>query len=227
MWSGGANQLDFTTNGVNRLSISSAGALSISGQVVAAVGAVGTPSYSFTGSLTTGMWSGAANQLDFSTNGVDRISISSAGLVNMTGGLNVSGAAFSSRGITDNATATALSLDSGGNVNIPNGTGSLSPVYAGIPQNAQFGATYQLVLSDANKQVYQNAGGTHTYTIPANSSVAFPIGTAITITNGVGAGNLTLNITTDTLNWLPTGATNSRTIARSKQATLLKVGATI
>jgi hypothetical protein len=116
-------------------------------------------------------------------------------------------------------------IDASGNVIVPNGSG-LSPVYAGIPQNLQVGATYQFVLADANKHVAQGAAGTHTYTIPANGTVAFPIGTAITIINEVGAGNLTLQITTDSLTWLPSGGTGTRTIAAGGMATILKITST-
>jgi hypothetical protein len=95
-------------------------------------------------------------------------------------------------------------------------------VYPNIPQNAQTG-NYTFVLSDANKHIFINTGGTHTFTIPANSSVAFPIGTAITIINGGGSGNLTLAVTSDSLNWYPSAATGSRTLAPNSSATILKV----
>lgn len=123
--------------------------------------------------------------------------------------------------------ATSVLLDTSGNVNVPNGAGTLSPVYAGIPQNLQVGATYTAVLTDANKHIAQGAGGTHTYTIPANASVPYPIGTAITIINSVGVGNLTLNITSDTLTWCPSGATGTRTLAAGAVVTLLKIAATV
>jgi hypothetical protein len=101
------------------------------------------------------------------------------------------------------------------------------PVYSGIPQNLQ-NTNYTFVLSDANKHIFQNAGGTHTYTIPANASVAFPIGTAITIVQGVGGSALTLAITSDTLNWLPSGVTGTRTLGGAgSSATILKVAATV
>lgn len=61
---------------------------------------------------------------------------------------------------------------------------------------------------------------------PDRASVAYPIGTAITICNDSSAGVLTLAITTDTLVWLPTGTTGSRTLAADGQATILKVTAT-
>jgi hypothetical protein len=98
-----------------------------------------------------------------------------------------------------------------------------NPVYAGIPQNAQSGA-YQLVLSDANKHIYKGTG-TAAITIPANATVAFPIGTAITIVND-GSGSCAVNITTDTLIWAPPGTSGNRSLALFGEATLLKVGAT-
>jgi len=49
------------------------------GVISNALGAVGTPSYAFTGDLDTGMWSSAANTLSFSTAGVKVAEASSAG----------------------------------------------------------------------------------------------------------------------------------------------------
>jgi hypothetical protein len=45
------------------------------------LGAVGTPSYTFTGDTNTGMWSPAADTLAFSTNGGERLRIDSSGNV--------------------------------------------------------------------------------------------------------------------------------------------------
>jgi hypothetical protein len=50
-----------------------------------ALGAVATPSYTFTGDLNTGMWSPAADTLAFSTNGAERARITSAGNVRIGG----------------------------------------------------------------------------------------------------------------------------------------------
>jgi len=49
--------------------------------------------------------------------------------------------------------------------------------------------TYTFVLTDANKLVELNNAATKTFTIPTNSSVAFPIGTQITLAQ-YGAGQL-------------------------------------
>jgi len=98
--------------------------------------------------------------------------------------------------------------------------------YLGAPQNSQ-SADYTLVLTDSGKHIYHpDADVTgRTWTIPANASVAFPIGTVIVLQNGNGAGAITLAITSDTLRW--TSSTGSRTIAANGTATLLKVTSTV
>jgi len=54
--------------------------------------------------------------------------------------------------------------------------------YRGIPQNAQ-SSTYTFALSDAGSHVYSTNSGAQTITVPTNASVAFPIGTAVTVVN--------------------------------------------
>tara|TARA_R110000851_G_scaffold76476_1_gene168345 strand:+ start:396 stop:962 length:567 start_codon:yes stop_codon:yes gene_type:complete len=63
--------------------------------------------------------------------------------------------------------------------------------YSHLTINDQTGTTYTLVLADDGKYVRLNNGSAITMTIPANSSVAFPIGTQIAIRQ-VGAGQVTL-----------------------------------
>lgn len=80
------------------------------------------------------------------------------------------------------------------------------------PINAQPN-DYTFVLSDAGKTIYHESGTPHTYTIPANGSVAFPLGTIVTILNANGSGDITLAITSDTLRRGDgTAGTGSRTI---------------
>jgi len=95
--------------------------------------------------------------------------------------------------------------------------------YISIPQNVQTG-NYTLVLSDAGKHIYHaNTTAAATYTIPANSSVAFPIGTAISFIN-MSANAVTIAITTDTLILSDVaGSTGSRTLATYGAATAVKV----
>ena len=58
--------------------------------------------------------------------------------------------------------------------------------------DAQTGTTYTLVLTDANTCVTMNNASSNTLTIPTNASVAFPVGTSITIEQ-LGAGITTIS----------------------------------
>ena len=99
--------------------------------------------------------------------------------------------------------------------------------YLEVPQNTQ-SAAYTLVLADAGKHIFHPSADTtaRTWTIPANSSVAYPIGTAITFTNQNAAGVITIAITTDTMRLAGAGTTGNRTLAANGVATALKITAT-
>jgi hypothetical protein len=93
--------------------------------------------------------------------------------------------------------------------------------YRGLPQNAQTGA-YTLALSDAGKHISITTGGV---VVPANSSVAFPIGTAVVVYND-SASSQTISITTDTMYLAGTATTGSRTLQQRGLATCVKVAST-
>lgn len=93
--------------------------------------------------------------------------------------------------------------------------------YRGLPQNARTGA-YTLALSDIGKQVSNTTGG---WVIPANASVAFPIGAAVVLYNDSGS-NQTISITSDTLRQAGTASTGTRTLAQYGLATCTKVSST-
>ena len=95
--------------------------------------------------------------------------------------------------------------------------------YLDVPQSLKT-ANYQLALVDRGKSVVMN-GTSLTLTVPANSAVAFPIGTAIVVIN-VAATSLSVAITTDTMTLVNTTTTGTRTLAQNAMATLVKVGAT-
>lgn len=106
------------------------------------------------------------------------------------------------------------------------GTNTVDSVgYTGMPQNSQ-STNYTLVAADAGKTVYHPAGDNNprTFTIPANGTVAFPIGTAVTFINKVNT--VTIAITSDTLTLAGTGATGSRTLAANGIATAVKITST-
>lgn len=96
-----------------------------------------------------------------------------------------------------------------------------------IEQNSQSSA-YTLVLSDAGKHILHPSADTtaRIFTIPANSSVAYPIGTAITFVNQNAAGTITIAITTDTMRLAGAGTTGSRTLGANGVATALKITST-
>jgi hypothetical protein len=99
--------------------------------------------------------------------------------------------------------------------------------YLNIPQVSQ-SAAYTLVITDAGKHILHPSADTtaRTFTIPANGSVAFPIGTAITFVNQNGAGVVTIAITTDTMRLAGAGTTGSRTLAANGVATAIKITST-
>jgi hypothetical protein len=86
----------------------------------------------------------------------------------------------------------AISEGTAGQVLTSGGAG-VAPTFATLstavqyPQNSQ-SANYTLVLGDAGKQIFHPVADANirTYTIPANASVAFPIGTVVlfTVENG-------------------------------------------
>jgi hypothetical protein len=103
--------------------------------------------------------------------------------------------------------------------------GTNSVGFLNIPQNAQAGS-YTLVLADSGKHLFHALGdGAATYTIPANSSVAYPIGTAVTFVN-MSATSISIAITTDTMYLAKDGTTGTRTLAQYGSATALKLTST-
>lgn len=125
------------------------------------------------------------------------------------------------------ATADAVALFDGTTGKLlKNGAKTIANIRE-IEQNSQSSA-YTLVLSDAGKHIFHPSADTtaRIWTIPANSSVAFPIGTAVTFVNQNAAGVITIAITTDTMRLAGAGTTGSRTLAANGVATALKVTST-
>lgn len=106
------------------------------------------------------------------------------------------------------------------------GNASSNIGYLNIPQNSQ-SAAYTLVLADAGKHIFHPStdANARTFTIPANSSVAYPIGTAITFIN-MTSQVVTIAITTDTMYLSSAGTTGSRSLAQYGSATAIKMTST-
>ena len=88
-------------------------------------------------------------------------------------------------------------------------------------------ANTTFALADAGRAFGKDNTTAYTYTIPANGTVAFPIGTVITVFNNNATSNITVAITTDTLRLAGTTTTGSRTIAPFALCTLFKVSSTV
>jgi hypothetical protein len=143
----GADQLAITTGGTSRLAVSTT-AVSSTLAVDHPLGAVGTPSITFTGDLNTGLFSSGADAIDIATAGTRRFGVSSAGELTVYGGnltLNGQGdlrladsdssnyvALQAPATVASNVTFTLPSADgTNGQVLATNGTGTLSFTAAG------------------------------------------------------------------------------------------------
>ena len=122
----------------------------------------------------------------------------------------------------------ALGTPSSGTLSSCTVDGTNAVGFLTIPQNSQSGTAYTLVLTDSGKHILHPSADTtaRTFTIPANSSVAFPVGTAVTFINQNAAGVITIAITTDTMRLAGAGTTGNRTLAANGIATCIKVTST-
>jgi hypothetical protein len=131
----------------------------------------------------------------------------------VSGSINLSG---------NNGTIHA-SISSAGVLTTPNASAA-EVGYKGVPQVTD-ADNYTFVLTDAGKHVLYTGSGGHTFTIPANASVAFPVGTVLTFVT-TSAGGVTIAITSDTLTFAGAGTTGSRTLAAASIATAIKISST-
>ena len=142
----------------------------------------------------------------------------------ITGVLKGNGTALSAAtaGTDYVAPGGALGTPSSGTLSSCTVDGTDAVGFRNIPQNAQSGS-YTLVLADSGKHIYHASGdGAATYTIPAASSVAYPLGTAITFVN-LSSTSISIAITTDTMYLAKDGTTGTRTLAQYGSATAIKV----
>lgn len=131
---------------------------------------------------------------------------------------------------TGTAWAASVAPGTSGNVLTSNGTTwtstALPSSAVNYPQNIQ-SANYTLVLGDAGKQIFHPASDAtvRTYTIPANASVAFPIGTVVLFTVENGGIYVNVKITSDTLVY-GDGTTGNLRVPANNTLMAIKVTAT-
>ena len=223
------------TNGTGTITISSSGGtvtsvngsggttgLTLTGGAITTSGTLtlgGTLATANGGTNLTGFT--AANNAIYSTSS----SVLTAGTLPITAGgtgATTAGAALTALGgAASGANTDITALDQDVTVTATGTIAANTIGYRGLPQSTKT-ASYTLALADAGTHISTTTGG---IVIPANSSVAFPIGTAITIFNN-SASSQTLSITTDTLRLAGTSSTGSRTIALRGLCTCLKVNTT-
>ena len=165
-----------------------------------------------------------------SNNGVIRLQSSSATVV---GDMFTDTTAFYIRTATAHSLVLRtndtdrVTIDNGGQVTLTNfnPTSEFAAGFRGAPVNRQ-DSSYTLVLADSGKTILKGTNtASQTYTIPANGSVAYPVGTILTFAN-LGNVAMSIAITTDPMYLSPGGSTGTRTLAGFGMATAVKVTST-
>lgn len=120
----------------------------------------------------------------------------------------------------------ALGTPSSGTLSNCTVDGTDSVGFRNAPVNSQ-SAAYTLVLADAGKVILHPStdANARTFTIPANASVAYAVGTVLTFVN-MTSQVVTIAITSDTLYLAGTGTTGSRSLAQYGMATAVKLTST-
>ena len=123
-------------------------------------------------------------------------------------------------------TTPVLGTPTSGNLSNCTVDGTNGVGFINIPINSQ-SAAYTLVLADAGKAILHPStdANARTFTIPANTSVAFAIGTAVSFIN-MTSQVVTIAITTDTMYLSSAGTTGSRSLAQYGTATAVKMTST-
>lgn len=104
--------------------------------------------------------------------------------------------------------------------------GTDSVGFKNVPINSQ-SAAYTAVLDDSGKAIFHPStdANARTFTIPANASVAYPLGTVLTFLN-MTSQVVSIAITSDTMYLAGTGTTGTRSLAQYGMASAIKMTST-
>jgi len=129
-----------------------------------------------------------------------------------------------------NSTAVAEATGAGGVVGADVTTPANARAFGfrGFPQKTELDSgNHTIVQADWGKTFYHTDANARTLTINSNANLALPVGFWFRIINGAGAANVTVAITTDTLQRLDgTAGTGSRTVGASSSVLVEKVAST-
>jgi hypothetical protein len=120
----------------------------------------------------------------------------------------------------------ALGTPASGNASNMTVDGTDAVGFRNVPINSQ-SAAYTAVLADSGKAIFHPStdANARTFTIPANASVAYPLGTVLTFLN-MTSQVVSIAITTDTMYLAGTGTTGTRSLAQYGMASAIKMTST-
>jgi hypothetical protein len=220
----GVSTIDFGSTGLTPNTATS-GAVTVAGTLAIANGGTGTTSTTFA-NLTTNV-TGTLPVANGGT-GITSLGAGVATFLGTPSSANLASAVTDETGTGSLVFATSptlvtplLGTPTSGVLSNCTVDGTNAVGYLNIPQNVQTGS-YTLTLGDAGEHIYRGSGSAATWTIPAASSVAYPIGTAITFIN-LSATAVSIAITTDTMYLSSAGTTGTRTLAQYGSATAIKI----
>ena len=152
------------------------------------------------------------------------VTADASGVLTLQGAGNT-GVSISSAGVPT-LTTPVLGTPTSGTLSNCTVDGTNAVGFRTLPLNSQ-SAAYTAVLADSGKVIFHPStdANARTFTIPANGSVAYPIGTAITFIN-MTSQVVTIAITTDTMYLSSAGTTGSRSLAQYGSATAIKMTST-
>lgn len=223
--------LRFLNNGsTDRLSLSQTGTLTVNQgidlgtQIRTGNGTVGSPAYSFTSDTNTGMWLGAADELELSTGGSARFRIANAATVNFVPFYAFDGSA-SAPGITFNAdTDTGIYRGGANSINFAIGGTSTAGIDAGGINTIRSNVGTQLLIYTANTDNTNAASHAVLAALAGGPSGGDPF-LRLDITGG--GANWTMgvdNSDSDTLKIQPSGSVGTSTSFSISTAGLLTLG---
>jgi hypothetical protein len=159
--------------------------------ISAGLGAVGTPSYTFTGDDNTGMWSPAADTIAFSEGGAEAIRINSTGNVGV--GTSAPTQRLDIRGGDVQVSRGAAGVTADGAINF--GNSAANYIYSGNSSNIMVFATNSVervrILAAGNVGINESAPD---YQLDVNGTFGFTPGSSVTpVDNGDVVFELTSN----------------------------------